>query len=463
MKCYEQKSESKSYKDNLNLLGNKVECDLGFRSFLEQLSKSGELTRISKEVSTEHEMAGIIEALGEKPVFFEKVKESSIPVVAGLVSSKDLISRALSIEKEQFLPKLSSAIENPVPPDLIEEGECQEIVEKSVDLTKLPIMRYTEKDGGKYIASAVSIIRDPEFGARNMCFHRLMLLDRNHFVARIVENRGTDTALKKAGGELDIAICIGNSTPVLLAAATSLPMGVDELGMANALEKTQLVKCKTIDVEVPKDCEIVLEGRITTEKAPEGPFLDLTGIVDRVRQQPIIEVKCVTHREEPIYQTILAGRNEHKFLMGMPKEPTIFNEVNKVCECKDVYITPGGCSWLHAVVQIKKRNPDDGKKAIAAASKGHKSLKHCVIVDDDINIYDPNDVEWAIATRFQADKDAVISPNQPGSSLDPSGDLTEGRKATTCKMGLDATIPLTTTGKGFKKEGYKKVDLNKFL
>ena len=435
---------------------------MGFRSFLKQLDKNGELIKIKKEVSTEYEMAGIIDALGEKPVFFEKVKESSIPVVGGLVSSKDLIARALDIEKEQLLPKLSNAIENPVRPNVAESGECQEIVEKDIDLTKLPIMKYTEKDGGKYIASAICVIKDPELG-RNTCFHRLMLLDKNRFVARIVEERGTDTALNKSGGELDIAVCIGNSTAVLLAASTSLPKGVDEMGMANALEKTELVRCKTIDVEVPKDCEIVLEGRITKERASEGPFLDLTGIMDRVRQQPVIEIKCITHRENPIYQTILAGRNEHKFLMGMPKAPTIFNEVNKVCECKDVYITPGGCSWLHAVVQIKKRNPDDGKKAIEAAFKGHRSLKHCVVVDDDINIYDPNDVEWAIATRFQADKDAVIFPKQRGSSLDPSGDLTEGKKATTCKMGLDATIPFKKTGKGFKKEEYRRVDLKKFL
>jgi 2,5-furandicarboxylate decarboxylase 1 len=346
---------------------------------------------------------------------------------------------------------------------MVTKAECQEVVEKNVDLTKLPIMRYTEKDGGKYIPSAVSIVKDPQLYSRNMCFHRLMLLDKNHFAVRIVEDRGTDTALKKAGGELDIAICIGNSTALLLAAATSLPKGVDELGMANALDKTDLVKCKTVDLEVPADSEFVLEGRITKEKTAEGPFLDLTGTIDKVRQQPIIEIKCITHREKPIYQTILAGRNEHKFLMGMPKEPTIFNEVNKVCQCKDVYITPGGCSWLHAVVQIYKQNPDDGKKAIAAAFEGHKSLKHCVIVDDDINIYDPNDVEWAIATRFQADKNAIILSNQPGSSLDPSGDLSEGKKATTAKAGLDATIPTTATGKGFKREQYRKVDLKKFL
>lgn len=435
---------------------------MGLRNFVEELQKKGELTTITAPVSTEYEMAGIIAALSENPVFFANVQESSYPVVAGLISSKELICRSMGITKEQLLPKLLEAIEHPIAPQTVQTAPCQEVIEFNVDLTKLPIMHYTEKDGGKYIASAVSIIKDPELG-RNMCFHRLMFKDKNHFVARIVERRGTDTALSKAGGELDIAICIGNSTATLLSAATTMPMGADELGMANALEKTDLVKCKTIDLEVPADCEFVLEGRITKEKASEGPFLDLTGIVDRVRQQPVIEIKCITHRKNPIYQTILAGKNEHKFLMGMPKEPTIYNEVGKVCQCKDVYITPGGCSWLHAVVQIKKQNSGDGQKAIAAAFKGHGSLKHCVIVDEDINIYDPQDVEWAIATRFQADKNAVVLSNQPGSSLDPSGDLSEGKKATTAKAGLDATAPLVSTGKGFKKVDYVKVDLNKYL
>lgn len=435
---------------------------MGLRNFIQTLDKSKELIRVAKPVSTEYELAGVISALEEKPVLFENVRESPYSVVAGLVSSKELISRSLGIQKNQLLHKLSEAIEHPVCPEIMEYGSCQEVVETDVDLTKLPIMHYTDRDGGKYIASAVSIINDPELG-RNVSFHRLMLKDKNHFVARLVEDRGTDSACKKAGGELEIAICVGNSTAVLLAAATTLAKGVDELSMANALEKTPIVKCKTVDLEVPADCEFVLEGWITKERAAEGPFLDLTGIVDRVRQQPIVEINCITHRKDPIYQTILAGKNEHKFLMGMPKEPTIFNEVNKVCQCKDVYITPGGCSWLHAVVQIKKQNVDDGKKAIMAAFEGHKSLKHCVIVDEDINIYDSQDVEWAIATRFQADKNTIVLSKQPGSSLDPSGDLTEGKKATTAKAGLDATAPLVSTGKGFKKEEYSKVDLNKYL
>ena len=138
---------------------------MGFRSFLEKLDAEGELTRIRKEVSTEYELAGIINALQEKPILFEKVKESIIPVVAGLISSKKLVAKALNIKSEQLLHKLSNAIENPFPsPNIVKNGECQEVVEKNVDLTTLPIMRYTEKDGGKYVASAIAIIRDPELG-----------------------------------------------------------------------------------------------------------------------------------------------------------------------------------------------------------------------------------------------------------------------------------------------------------
>jgi UbiD family decarboxylase len=290
-----------------------------------------------------------------------------------------------------------------------------------------------------------------------------MLLDKTRLVARIVENRGTDAALKKAGGELEIAICLGNSNAVLLAAATSLPMGVDEFTLANALEKTDLVKCRTVDLQVPSDCEIVLEGKITKEKHSEGPFLDLTTTYDKIREQPIIEINCVTHRKDAIYQTLIPGMREHRLLMGMPKEPTIFNEVSKVCKCKNVSVTPGGGNWLHAVVQISKQNTDDGRKAIEAAFKGHGSMKHCIIVDDDIDIYNLDAIEWAIATRIQGDKDIVIMPNQPGSSLDPSADLTEGKKATTCKVGVDATIPSDKKDKSFKVERYAEVDLKKYL
>jgi UbiD family decarboxylase len=436
---------------------------MSLRDFIEKLEKENKIIKINNEVSTDFEIANILAALDSRLVIFNNVKNSNYHVIGNVASSRELIAESLGIRKEQILEKLSWSTSNLKEPEIIKNAPCQEVIESEVDLNSLPILRYMSKDGGKYIASAVCIVKDPETKIRNVCFHRLMLLDKNHFAARIVENRGTDTILKKTSGELDIAICIGNSVPVLLAAATTLLHGVDELGMANALEETKLVKCKTIDLEVPADSEFVLEGRITKEKVQEGPFLDITETYDRVREQPVIEIKKITHRENAFFHALIAGKGEHKLLMGMPKEPTIFNEVKKVCKCKNVLITPGGTSWLHAIVQIEKQNEDDGKKAIEAAFRGHGSLKHCIVVDDDIDIYDANEVEWAIATRFQADKNSIVLKNQPGSSLDPSAYQEIGKKALTAKAGIDATIPLGKGDKSFKKEKYEKVDLKKYL
>ena len=173
-------------------------------------------------------------------------------------------------------------------------------------------------------------------------------------------------------------------------------------------------------VFVPAESEIVLEGHLTRELGDEGPFLDLTGTRDRVRQQPFFVVDCVTHRRDPLYQALLPGGREHRLLMGMPREPTIYAAVNRVCACCNVHITPGGGNWLHAVVQIDKRSPSDGHAAIHAAFEGHSSLKHVVIVDRDVDLYSTEAVEWAIAARFQADRDLVVLRDQPSSSLDPS-------------------------------------------
>jgi 2,5-furandicarboxylate decarboxylase 1 len=225
------------------------------------------------------------------------------------------------------------------------------------------------------------------------------------------------------------------------------------------MAETPLVTCQTVDLEVPAEAELILEGRITHVLVDEGPFPDLTGTMDIVRRQPVIEIDHITHRREPIFHALLPAGLEHKNLMGMPREPTIFAAVNEVCKCADVYITPGGASWLHAVVQIEKQCEEDGRRAIWAAFKGHTSLKHVVVVDTDVNIYDSADVEWAIATRFQADRDLVVLADQPSSSLDPSATHMAGQKARTAKMGLDATAPLGERRQGYERAEYASIDL----
>jgi UbiD family decarboxylase len=248
---------------------------------------------------------------------------------------------------------------------------------------------------------------------------------------------------------------------VLAAAATSVDMGVNELDIANALESFRVVRAKTSDILIPVDTEIVIEGTIYLNRLhDEGPFVDLTETYDVIRQEPVLEVRAITHRKDAMWHALLPGALEHKLLMGMPREPTIFRKVNEVVRCLDVNINPGGCSWLHAIVQIEKQNEDDGKKAIEAAFAGHSSCKHVYVVDEDIDIYNPLDVEWAMATRFQGDRDLIIKDRAPGSSLDPSSDA--GTHITT-RMGFDLTRPLHTAGKSYNRAPFPQVDLSKIL
>ncbi len=444
---------------------------MSLRAFITKARQAGYLVTIDRVVDPYLEMARVIHALEGRPLLFTRVKGSDYRVVSGVCSERAYFALDLGLDRGQVLRAMLEALEHPRPPQMVEAAPCQEVIESEVDLNAIPILTHLPGDGGPYATAGVAIVKDPDYG-RNMCFHRLMRLGPRRFAARIVEGRGTDTALKKTSGELEIALCLGNSLPVLLAAAMSPPKGMDELSIANALRPTPLVRCVTKDLEVPAGSEIVLEGRITRRTTAEGPFIDLTGTWDLVRKQPIIEIDCLTHRRQPVYHALLPGGLEHKLLMGMPREPTIYAEVSRVCRCQDVLITPGGTSWLHAVVQIAKEHPHDGRRAIEAAFRGHNSLKHVVVVDEDIDIHNVADVEWAIATRFQADRDLLVLQDQPSSSLDPSATFIPGQKARTSKMGLDATIPWHTPAgqlrteeerAGFKKVEYGEIDPEEYL
>ena len=436
---------------------------MSFRSFIDHASATGDLIIIKRPVHTTYEVANLAHYFEGRPVLFEYIKDyPGWRICSGVCSDRRYFSLDLGVPVPDLMRHLSGALERPIRPESVETGACQEVVVEDVDLNKLPILLHLPEDGGHYVASNVVIINDPELG-RNMCYHRLLRLDERRFAARIVENRGTYNALQKAEGDLPVAICIGVSLGVHLAASMSPAPGVDELSVANALTPTPLVKCLTNDLEVPADAEIVLEGRFTKQLYREGPFMDLTETMDITRMQPIIEIDLITHRQNPIYHALLPGGLEHKLLMGMPKEPTIYNAVNAVTRCTGVNITPGGASWLHAVVQIDKQGPDDGRLAIEAAFKGHGSLKHVWIVDTDIDIYDPAKVEWAMATRFQADSDLCVYVDQPGSSLDPSGTHVPGQKSRTAKMGLDCTIPWDADRSKFKRGEYGSVDVGDYV
>jgi 2,5-furandicarboxylate decarboxylase 1 len=438
---------------------------MDLRELLAELPLASQVT-IARPVNPELEMARVVHALEERTpgtvVLFNQVTgHPDWQVVAGLCASRETIGLALGVPPDQLLFALARAMDNPVLPPIVDQAPCQEVVESAVDLNAVPILTHLPVDAGPYVTSGVAIIKDPEYG-RNASYHRLLRLDAHRFAARIVERRGTHMAMGKVADGLPIAVAIGCPLHVLLAASMSPPMGVDELSIAQALGSTPMVKCQTLDLEVPAEAELVLEGRITSGLTEEGPFPDLTGTLDGVRQQPVVEIHCITHRRKPNYHALLPAGLEHKLLMGMPREPTIYAAVAEVARPLNVCITPGGTSWLHAVVQIKKRTPDDGRLAIEAAFRGHSSLKHVVVVDEDVDPFRPADVEWAIATRFQADRDLIVLSDQPGSSLDPSGYQVAGQKARTAKMGLDATIPWGRERTGFERVTYGPVALSDY-
>ena len=219
------------------------------------------------------------------------------------------------------------------------------------------------------------------------------------------------------------------------------PPEEDETRIAQALAETPLVACKSVDLLVPAETEIVLEGRLTAERGDEGPFIDLTETLDHVRQEPVARFHCVTRRRDAVYHALLPGCGDHRCLMGLPREADIFLAASGVCDVVDVCMRPGGCSWLHAVVRLRKTDAEAPRRAMDAAFKAHPSLKLVIVVDEDVDAHDAHAVEWAMATRFQAGRDLVVYESRPSSSLDPSAEHTPGKKARGSKLGLDATRP----------------------
>lgn len=307
------------------------------------------------------------------------------------------------------------------------------------ELSKVPILKFYEEDGGKYITAGVVIARDigsnPQEPERyNACIHRLMVLDDRRLVARLVAPRHTYLLWKKAieaGKDLPIAIAIGTHPLFLFAASTRVPEG-KEFGYASSLMRG-LNMIKIDDMLVPES-EIVLVGRITPKQVEEGPFVDITSTYDTIREQPLIEIDSIYMKKDPIYYSITPGGGDHQVLMGIPYESEILRSVRKVCDARNVIMTPGGRHYFHSIVQIKKNKKGEGKNAILAAFAGHQSMKHVIVVDDDIDIYDRDDVEYAVATRFQPDKDLILIKNARGSTLDPSSN-----NGITTKWGIDAT------------------------
>jgi len=412
-----------------------------------------EILKIDEEVSAKYEVAKILRKHPEKIVILNNVTGYDIPVISGICNTREKIAMSLGCKVNEITHKIMEATENPK--KVNNYYDLKGYTSEKADLSKIPILTHYKRDGGAYITAGVIFARDPETKVQNASIHRMLVLGKDKLTVRIVP-RNLYTYFKKAeklGMDLDISIAIGMDPSTLLSSTTSIPIDHDEMEVANAFKNgnLRLLNCEENDLKVP-EADIIFEGKILSgERAKEGPFVDLTDTYDIVRDEPVISLSKMHLKDDAMYHAILPAGNEHKLLQGLPQEPRIFNAVkNTVPTVKNVVLTEGGCCWLHAAISIEKQTEGDGKNVIMAALAAHPSLKHAVVVDGDIDIFNPQDLEYAIATRVKGDDDIIIIPKARGSTLDPIA-LPDG---TTTKVGVDATKILK------KEEKFERVSFS---
>ena len=400
------------------------------------------VVEITDSLLVEYEIAKKLREYPKETVIIKNPKGYNMSIISGICNTREKIAESINCEVSEITERIIDAMENPIKVDKFTNLSDYETSE--ADLSKLPILTHYTRDGGAYITSGVVFAKDPKTGIQNASIHRMMVLDDKRLVIRIV-TRNLFTYFNNAESDLEIAIAIGLDPAVLLASTTSIPIDSDEMEVANAFKNGDLELIRCGNLNVPK-ADIILEGKISiTETTEEGPFVDLTDTYDVIRNQPIINLeKMHIKNENPHYHAIIPAGFEHKLLQGLPQEPRIYKAVkNAVPTVKNVVLTEGGCCWLHSAISIDKQTEGDGKNVIMAALSAHPSLKHCVVVDTDVDVFNPEDVEYAIATRVKGDRDIMIVSNVRGSSLDPVA-LSDG---TTTKIGVDATKSLKTPEK----------------
>lgn len=427
---------------------------MSLREFLKKMEIEKEVLHVKDDVSPKFEISFLMKTFdNESPILmFENVKDYKTRIVANICGTRKRICQALNVDKNGLYQMLTEAWSSPKKPKIVRDGEAKE-VSKS-DLSKIPILTHFERDAGPYITSAVVHAKSVDGNAENVSVHRLQVLDKKHLAIRLVPRHLFKLwqMAKESGKDLEVAISIGVHPAVMLAASSPVSFGVNEFEVANALMNgnLRLVECEHVDAHAPAETELVLEGKISaTKEVDEGPFVDITGTYDIVRKQPVVEIVGVMHRKNYVYQALLPSGAEHRLLMGLPHEVLIWEAVSKVVpKVYAVNLSAGGSGWLHAVVSIEKQLDGDGKNALLAAFAAHPSLKHAVVVDSDVNVFDVSDVEWAIATRFQANEDLIIVNNVRGSTLDSSANQETGL---TTKMGIDATKPYSKPKEKFER------------
>ena len=442
-----------------------------FRDYVNTLRKNDELHEINRPVDLRN-VAALV-AQSQKALLFKNVLGYSMPLVSGLLQSRDRIALGMGVAYESIADKLGKAMNKPIKPKRIANAPVKEVIStgKKVNLYDLPVPVFSVMDGGPMITGGVVIAEDPEFGI-NAGMYRLMLKERNITGIDIVTpnnmRRFAERALAKKK-PLPVSISIGTHPYELVASTFKANLGVNELTFAGGLrnEPLRLADGETVPVPCIADAEIVLEGEILPEGwvHPEGPFCEFNRLMGGLHMNPRVRIKSIMHRKDAMYYALQMPWEN--IWMSAPIYEAAARRVlfEAGVQTTAINVTPGGCCHWHIVASIKKQ-PGDGKNAIMALLS-IADIKHVTIVDDDIDIFDPVDVEWAMATRVQADRDVLIVQNARAKPLDPSLPLPlHGKVPTTAKMGIDATIPENIPADRYKRIVYfnqGKVDLKNYL
>ena len=418
-----------------------------FRAFLKEMeeTKEGGFIRIKKEVDTRYEVAAIVKKLEEARkvplIIFEKVKGSSMPVVVNCNGTRGRVAHALGVPKKELEKRIIHAFRNPIPPVEVSSSPVQDVVlmVDDIDLTKFPAMMYHDTDAAPYITAGVVFAKDPDIGVYNLSYNRLMIKGKDRLGIFMTVGKHLNaiySKMEELGKPLEVAVAIGNHPSVSLGALAIGPYDEEELGIIGGLKESplEMVKCKTIDLMVPAGSEIVLEAEIepfTREK--EGPFSEFTGYALGEGQNPVLHIKAITHRHNPIYQDICGGQSrEHLIMATIPMEANYLRAVQSaVPEARAVRVP----APFTLIISMEKKYEGQARLAMLSAFNADLYLKHAIVVDPDIDINNLQHVLWAIATRVQAERDIFIVPRVRGSSLDPSAEPV----GVTDKMGIDAT------------------------
>lgn len=424
------------------------------RGWLDHLAARDRLAVARPGLSLVHQLAAVAKRLdGRQATLFPRPGGHPMPVVSGLVSDRGWMAEAMGVPPAALLRRFQDAAATPLPSREVASAPVQAVVHRTVDLTKLlPIPTHNELDSGAYITAGLLISRNPRNGIQNVAIHRLQISgpDRMGVLLLPRHTLGYLQLAEQDGHDLEVAVVIGVDPLTLLASQAIAPVDTDELGIAGALHGAPIavVKCLTNAVRVPAEAEIVIEGRILLgAREPEGPFGEFPQYYGERADRHVLHVDAITHRDRPVFHTIVGGGLEHLLLGGIPREATLLSHLQRSFpSVRDVHLARGGVCRYHLYVQMKQRSEGEAKNVILGAFGGHYDLKQVIVVDEDVDIHDPTEVEWAVATRFQADRDLIVIAHAQGSRLDPST-----RDGVGAKMGLDATVPIGAAEGRFKR------------